>query len=128
MTFSAPDVGVCKVIGMSKTHKNDHYGNSVRSLFTEIGTLLDEVYGPGVLIDHVNEGALDLPQFWVMEIHNKERVYGKGYAKDLPKGLTAIFLEVVAKDLISARIELTYEFENMEDCRSHMNRGQTNGL
>ena len=134
LAFATPQTGVCKVIGLGKTHANDAYGTETRSAFDRFRSALVARYGKSSDYDFLRSGALwKEPQEWVWSIYKKERTMTSFWIPSsgavLPAELSAIRLDARSINPASgAYLVLDYEFANFAQCKKLMDQRDNTGL
>jgi hypothetical protein len=134
LAFATPSAGICKVVAVGKTHKNDDYGTGVRAAYEVLRAALTARYGRNKSFDFLRSGALwDEPREWVWSIYKDERTLSTFWDAEeqstLPSSLQAVALEVnSARPTSGAYLSLGYEFSNMASCKGALTARDNRGL
>lgn len=134
MAVATPETGICKVVALGRTHRNDGYGSSVRSSFNSLSAALTTRYGQSETFDFLRRGAIwDEPREWVWSIYKKERelssYWTSGRNASLPPSIQAVELTTKSVSPSSgAYLSLAYEFSNFGECKRVMEAQGSRGL
>jgi hypothetical protein len=123
MVQFGPKAGVCAVRAIGWRFSGRE-GAASRAAFTRIVAPLATRYGGYQWTDSLDPSSnLREEHQWVESIRRSERRYRAEWTDEtstnLPPGLRAIVLEVVAENDVSG-IDLTYVFENFDNCTSEI--------
>lgn len=119
--IATPKHGVCFIKASTLTFDTDKYGDDLRNIYKRLETPLKNKYGVNSSLDTLKDGSLwDAPEHWMMGMLKGERklngYWSSSAGSDMPVGLKGILLSAKAESLYSARIELSYEFDNFDEC------------
>lgn len=130
---ATPAQGVCKVMGLGKTHRADKSGTSVRSAYEDLVEALNAKYGHGEEYDFSHAGALwkDSDEF-AMALRQNERtlaaLWSRSKGSSLPEDIEGISLDTSSPDGSSTYLTLTYEFSNFAACKGELQKRDSRGL
>lgn len=119
--LSTPQAGVCRVVGVGVTLRNDAYGDQVRELFKLLTEQLSAKYGNSKLFDILNVGSIwREPNDWSMGLLKQDRNYVRFWDKEehstLQNGVRAVTLQAKSVSSDQTYIELIFEFNNINRC------------
>jgi hypothetical protein len=120
--------GICKVVGIGKTHSADKYGVSLRSAFDDLDAALTSKYGEGKKFDFLHSGSIwsDADEF-AMSLRLEERSLSKFW--EMNEGaISSIALTAHALSPTDTYLRINYEFTNFEDCIAENKLGDQDGL
>jgi len=134
LAITTPQTGICKVIGVGRTHKNDDYGIDLRSKYSDLKSTLNERYGKSDDIDFLRSGALwKEPREFVWSLYKHERVLVSYWTPNagslLRPPIRALSLEAKSVDpSLGSYLSLSYEFENFPQCQAIMAKAENDSL
>lgn len=126
--MATPGQGVCMVIGVSDSYKNDGFGLRVRETFAKVKEQIESVYGKSKQYDIVRPGGREEPQYWVWAIELNERSFqaewGPTTQAALPNNVEDIILSVKSDGHNSSFIHLQFRFTNFAACDAERKKAQ----
>jgi hypothetical protein len=112
--------GLCVLSGIGKNITSGSSGAEVQAAFEDLATALSERYGHGKKYDFYTGASSGNPQYWMMNLKEKDRVFAMLWGKDtgatLPATISGIGLDANALDMETGYISVRYEFSNVADC------------
>jgi len=132
--YLTPQTGVCKVVGIGITHKDDNDGTEVRNAFDRLEKSLTTKYGePTSNFDFIKSSSIwsGVNEF-ASSVSTKDRTLAaywikSGDAADA-EDVAAIGLDVDAVSLHDTYLTLGYEFKNFAACRQLRDASDNSGL
>lgn len=117
--------GLCMVRGVGIDHESDRYGDSLRSAFGKLESLLENKYGRFYKGDFLKDGSIwNEPHEWVMAVAQNERVYQAVWDREersmLPDEVHDIILSTSALDSDTSYLVLQYRFSNKDQCDAEL--------
>lgn len=126
------NIGVCRIVGISKLYENDRYGSKVQSDFDRIKSAMASKYGDGEKIAFLRSGAIwrDLDEF-VMSLHQNERTYAHVWepAKSSDGeeyGIIQLYIEGMSSN--AAVMVLEYRSNEFEECNQEIESSADSAL
>lgn len=122
-----PDTGVCHLRAIGKEIDTEEYGKAIKSEFTKIKTLIDNIYGEGKLTDEIDtDGYWGADRDWMMSIVKGERTYGAHWDNITAirdrSDIKFITLSVSGISEETGYLLLDYNFDNTEECDQKITR------
>ena len=125
--------GLCQIRVYWSIRNDSRYGDRVKAKFKELETALDKKYSTGNKYKFLRAGALwDEKEDFMMSLLKDER-YHSSYWNDndghkIPANTQTISLDVNGTSRSSSLIELTYEFNNIDQCINESNEADNSML
>lgn len=123
--------GLCSIVAIGKEIKSSNTGDDIKVKFSAIDEALSKKYGKGVGFDFVSNQHSS-PEFWMLELFQKNRTLAKSWHKDegskLPEELLGIEIQAHADNISSGYISIRYEFINITDCSNESELRNNKGL
>jgi hypothetical protein len=124
-----PKAGVCFVKAMGKTFTTSAYGRDVQTVFNDLKTQLEAVYGPGKVLDGLSPGSIwNEPRDYMMGMVKGERTLGAMWSGQLGPGLESIGLIMKGLSTERAYAVVEYYFTNYEPCEAEANALKSNAF
>ena len=129
----SPSVGLCQIRAIGKTINTDSYGIELKSVFEDLKSSLDSIYGKGKKEDFLYPGSIwKEPQDWMMGLYKKERIYLTEWksGKDAmnKNRLSYIGMGIRPLNAASGYILLEYLFNNDRICQEEEKTAKKSSL
>jgi hypothetical protein len=114
-----PKAGVCFVKAVGKTLTTNADGADMRTVFNDLKTQLEGVYGPGQVHDRLSPGSIwNEPRDYMMGMVKGERTLMVVWSGQLGPGLERVGLIMKGLSRESAYAVVEYYFTNYESCEA----------
>lgn len=114
--------GLCGIRGIGETINTNGYGTSLKTEYSSLQSLLEEIYGEYEEIDRLLPGSIwDDPSDWMMSLRKKDRYLlsqWTGGESGLPHNLKNVGISANATGSSEGYILIEYSFKNADDCSS----------
>lgn len=120
--------GICRVVGIGKTHSADKLGFSVRRAFDGLDAALTAKYGVSEKYDFLHPNSIwSEADDFAMSLRMKERSLLKFWVVNAGT-IGTIGLTTYAVSSTDTYLKLAYDFTNLEDCVAEDKLGDQDGL
>lgn len=118
---SYPETGICWIQGLTSEIDTDSFGASLRLALTRLSAQITEIYGHGKLNEGLFKNSLwDEPQYWMMGLLRKERVYFYTWdiesGSTLKNGIESIYVGAKPTSTNRGFVAIEFSFRNYNEC------------
>lgn len=124
--WHSPSHGICRVLAITETIKNDSFGSESRNKFDQVKKALVEKYGPAQELEGLMPGSIwDEPRDWTMSVYKNERTHAADWTNPRADGeeYSLIQLWVVGLSSDDSAIVLEYRSKDFEACNAEIEAG-----
>lgn len=123
------ETGICMIRGIGKTIDGDTLGIEIRSAADNLRDDISSKYGPASKKYDAAAGLWGDPQYWMMGILKKSRVYGYSWNLKAPvNGVTSIAIVTSALSSDSGFIGVEFTLSNAARCLEILDKAKASAL